>query len=130
MRLVLDASAAVNALIPSELRDRTRSQLAEADLCAPTLIDTEVLSALARLERASAISPSEADHAIAAWLRLPLTRFPVEGLLGEIWGLRHRVRIRDAHYVALSRVLGAPLLTADARLARADVPGLSVLTVS
>lgn len=38
-------------------------------------------------------------------------------------------RIADAHYVALAGALGAPLLTADARLARAPVSGVSLLLV-
>lgn len=130
MRLVLDASAAVNALIPSELRDRTRERFVGADLCAPTLIDTEVLSTLARLQRAGSLSTSEADRALLAWQRLPLTRLPINELLGEVWALRHAVRINDAHYVVAARVLAAPLLTADLRLARTSVPALSVLTVT
>lgn len=129
MRLVLDASAAVNALVPSELRAATRRQLEGADVCAPTLIDTDVLSALALLERGGAISSIEADHAVAAWQRFPVTRFPGDAMLGEIWSLRHSVRISDAHYVALARALAAPLLTADRRLTRAPVRDLSVLVV-
>lgn len=127
MRLVLDASAAVNALIPSERRDQTRQKLVEADLCAPTLVDTEVLSAVARLERSRAISSAEADRAVAAWQRLAVTRLSVEQLLSEIWSLRDTIRISDSHYVALAQALQAPLLTADHRLARSPVPGLSVL---
>lgn len=129
MRLVLDASAAVNAVIPSELRDRTRRKFEGADLCAPTLIDTEVLSALARLERGGALSSAEADRAAAAWRRLPFTRFPIDPLLDEVWALRHGLRISDAHYVALARALKAPVMTADGRLARASVAGVSVLTI-
>ncbi|WP_109471145.1 type II toxin-antitoxin system VapC family toxin [Ornithinimicrobium cavernae] len=129
MRLVLDASAGVNALVPGQLRDATLQRFAAADLFAPTLIDTEVLSALARLERAEAITTTEADRAVHAWSRLPFTRVPTDELAAEIWALRKGLRISDAHYVTLARLLGAPLLTADGRLARAPVRGLSVLTV-
>lgn len=129
MRLVLDASAAVNALIPSELRDHTRQRMKEADLCAPHLIDTEVLSALARLVRSGAINSTEADRAVAAWHRLAMTRISVEQLLREIWSLRERIRISDAHYVALAQALEAPLLTADRCLARAALPSPSIFTI-
>lgn len=94
------------------------------------LIDTEVLSALARLERTGSISVVEADQAVHAWRHLPLTRIQAGELLGEIWALRHGVRISDANYVVLARALASPLLTADVRLARAPLPGVSVLLVN
>lgn len=130
MRLVLDASAAVNAVIPGHLRDATLGRLEGAELLAPDLIDTEVLSVLARLARAAAITADEASHALAAWQRLPCTRVSVEPLLADIWAMRHSLRIADAHYVVLCRVFRATLLTADQRLVRAAPSGVSVLTVS
>ncbi len=129
MRLVLDASAAVNALVPGLLREATWRHLAGAELVAPALVDTEVLSALARLERAGALSTAEADDAVDAWLRLPLDRVPGDVVAREAWALRGAVRVADAHYVALSRLLGAPLLTADARLARAPLAGVTLVVV-
>ncbi|MDO5738734.1 MAG: type II toxin-antitoxin system VapC family toxin [Ornithinimicrobium sp.] len=130
MRLVLDASAAVNALVPGHLHDATMRRLEDGELLAPDLIDIEVISALARLERGDAITTAEADRAVTAWQRLPCTRVSVEALLPEIWALRRSIRISDAHYVVLAGVLSAPLLTADQRVARAGLPGLSVLTIS
>lgn len=130
MKLVLDASAAVNAVLPGHLRDDTLRRLVGYELFAPDLVDTEVLSALARLERAGTISTDEADRGLGSWQDLPCTRVCVEPLLPEIWALRRTLRISDAHYVTLCRVLDAPLLTADGRLARAAPPGVAVLTVS
>jgi predicted nucleic acid-binding protein len=51
-------------------------------------------------------------------------RYPHVGPLGEFaWKLRHNLSFYDALYVALAARLGAPLLTADARLSRApDLP--------
>lgn len=129
MRLVLDASAAVNAVIPGDLRDPTRRYFADAELFAPTLIDTEVLSALARLERADVVTTAEADAALLAWTRLPCTRLDTEPALADVWAMRHSLRISDAHYVVLARMLDAPLLTADARLGRAAVRDISLLVV-
>lgn len=130
MRIVLDASAAVNAVIPSTLRAATRRHLSGADVLAPPLIDTEVLSALARLERARAISEPEAEQAVQAWGRFPVTRVPTHDLLGAIWSERHGLRVSDAHYVVLCRALDATLLTADARLVRAPLGDLAILTVT
>ena len=126
----MDASAAVNALVPGELQDATLGHLGEHDLFVPELIDTEVLSALARLERAGVIGADEAGHAVASWQRLPCTRVSTAPLVPEIWAARQSLRISDAHYVVLSTALGATLLTADRRLARAVTHDVSVLTVT
>lgn len=130
MRVVLDASAVVNMVLPTQLRDATRRHVVGAELYAPTLLDTEVLSALGRLERSGSISGGEATDAVRGLGRLPCTRVAAEALLEQVWSMRHGVRISDAHYLALARTLDATLLTADGRLARAPVSqGISVLLV-
>ena len=40
-----------------------------------------------------------------------------------VWELRHAVTAYDAAYIALAEALGIPMITADARLARA--PGIA-----
>lgn len=130
MRLVLDASVAVNILVPGLLQAASRSRLRGAELIAPTLIGTEVLSALARLERAGELSTDEADDAVAAWISLPCEQIATAPLAAHIWALRGRLRVADAHYVALARALDAPLLTADRRLAAAVPDGVAVLLVT
>jgi len=129
VRAVLDASAAVHALVPSTLRSTVWARLRGSEVVAPALIDTEVLSALARLERGGEVTRSEADAAASSWQTFPCTRVTAEPLLEAIWNLRGALRIADAHYLALAGALGVPLLTADARLARAPVSGVSVLLV-
>lgn len=129
MRLVLDASVAVNLLVPGLAQATSRERIVGADLWAPTLIDTEVLSAIARLERAGSVTPQEAEGAVTAWLDLPCERVPIPQLARHIWELRGRVRIADAHYVVLAQALDVPLLTADRRLAAAVPPQTSVLLV-
>ena len=47
------------------------------------------------------------------------TRYPHAALLPRIWDLRENLTAYDASYVALAETLDAPLVTADARLARA-----------
>ena len=129
MRLVLDASVAVHLLVPGPLQRTARARLVGSEPIAPTLIDTEVLSALARLERAGELTRDEADTAAAAWCTFPCDRVHDAALLAPVWAQRHRLRIADAHYVALSRAVDAPLLTADRRFAAAVGPGVSVMLV-
>lgn len=129
MRVVLDASVAVNLLVPGTLRAATRARLIGTEPAAPALIDTEVLSALARLKRAGSLSQDEANGAAAAWSEFSCDRVHHLGLLASVWSDRHRLRIADAHYVALARALDAPLMTADLRLASAAGPGVSVLVI-
>jgi predicted nucleic acid-binding protein len=55
-------------------------------------------------------------------LALPVERASHRPLLARCWELRDNLSVYDAAYVALAEALGTPLLTADARLAKA--PGL------
>lgn len=82
----------------------------------------EVLSALRRIVAAGDASPERADDAVIDLLDLPLERYPHDGLAPRIRALRENFSAYDATYVALAEAItdqGAPLLTADARLARA-----------
>lgn len=49
----------------------------------------------------------------------PLERYSHSILLPRIWALRQNLTAYDAAYVALAEVLGATLLTRDARISRA-----------
>jgi len=121
--LVVDASAvaelllgrAAGATVAGRLRDH------DFDLHAPHLIDVEVLSALRRVVVAGAASAERAGEAVEDFLDLPIARYPHDTLAPRIWQLRENFSAYDAAYVALAEVLtdgGAPLLTADGRLAR------------
>jgi predicted nucleic acid-binding protein len=64
------------------------------------------------------VTAARADAAIAALTRFPLTRYPHDLFLTEIWRMRSNRTAYDAAYVALAEFLGAPLITLDARMAR------------
>ncbi len=100
------------------------------EVWAPGLVDSEVLSALARLERAGAVTGVEATRALDAWSRVECERFPSELLLHDAWSRRGSLRASDAQYVALADRLGAPLLTCDAWLARAPVGNVDIQLIS
>lgn len=55
---------------------------------------------------------------------LDVARYTHERLLPLIWRLRHNLTAYDAAFVALAKLLDAPLVTLDARIARAPWPRL------
>jgi predicted nucleic acid-binding protein len=55
-----------------------------------------------------------------------LTRYPHAALLSRVWELRENLTAYDAVYIALADTLEAPLVTTDARLARAPGVGVTV----
>jgi predicted nucleic acid-binding protein len=117
--LVIDASVLVDALL---MAGPSRARLASENLQAPELIDAELLSLLRRLVLAGKLHEGHALQALAAANRLGLRRHPSRSLWPRAWELRANLSAYDALSVALAEQLDAPLLTADARLARA--PGL------
>jgi predicted nucleic acid-binding protein len=115
---VIDASVVIDLLMRGPRGEAALEAVADHDLSAPTLIDAEVLSALARIERAGAASAEQTTAAVRLFERLALRRHPVERPADGTWPLRDRVRVTDAFYVALSRQLDLTLLTSDQRLGR------------
>ena len=119
---IVDASAVVSALTDGgDPGERARTKLT-GSLVAPHLIDIEVVSAMRGFVRRGAFGASQAQSTLADFLRLRLTRAPHRQLLPRIWELRDNLSAYDSTYVALAEVWGAPLLTADRRLASA--PGV------
>ena len=120
--LVVDASVAVEYLVG--LRFTAQAQLLirgvldrDIELWAPDLLYPESASAIRKLLRLRAIGPAEADRAVSDLLRLPITGAATKNLLSRVWALRDALTPYDACYVALADMLGAPLVTADQRLA-------------
>jgi predicted nucleic acid-binding protein len=112
--IVIDASAVIDQLIGGTAADRVERYTAGAEeLHAPHVVDLEVMQVLRRTR-----SPGEM---VVDFLDLPIERYPHTLLVPRIWELRHDFTAFDASYVALAEALDedVPLLTSDARLARA-----------
>ncbi|MDN5917903.1 MAG: type II toxin-antitoxin system VapC family toxin [Pseudonocardia sp.] len=122
---VIDASALVLALGGKDAASAAlRDTFPGTRRHAPHLIDAEVGSVLRSHEQAGLLSPAEAGSALKAGRMLVDHRYPHAGPPADLaWTLRHTVTFYDALYVALAVRLALPLVTADARLARA--PGVT-----
>ena len=125
--IVIDASAVVEILRGGSARAAIKAHVVQADVAAPAILDLEVLSALRRLERAGEIESERASEAVGDLAQLRARRVPVAELAEAAWKLRGSLRIADAFYVALARMLGAQLLTLDSRLAGAPALGVTVV---
>ncbi len=121
--IVVDASVLATALADDGADgDAARSRLRGQDLAAPELVDLEVASVLRRQLSVGKLDARRSRMALDDLLELPVERASHRPLLARCWELRDNLSVYDAAYVALAEALGASLLTADARLAKA--PGV------
>lgn len=127
--LVVDASAVVDLLLANAAGARVAEHVEGHALLAPELLDAEVIAALKGLERGGALSSHRAAEAVSDLLALPVRRWPLRVLVDDVWSLRDQLSTYDAFYVALARAAACPVLTADARWARAGGLGVTVVSV-
>jgi len=129
--IVVDASVLTLALTDD---DRTgaaaRAELArDPGWAAPEHLLVEVFSAVRGRHLGGRISRRRAEDALAALGEVTLEVVATSSLLPRMWELRSNVSGHDAAYVALAEVFGCPLVTADARLARAVGPRCEIRLV-
>jgi predicted nucleic acid-binding protein len=117
---IIDSSAIVEAIAGAQPESALVERLdSAAELHAPHVIDVEVANALRGLVRGGELTTRRAAGALEDFVDAPILRYPHVLLLGRIWALRDGLSAYDAAFVALSEALELPLITADARLARA-----------
>jgi predicted nucleic acid-binding protein len=115
--LVVDNSIIIYTLLEGKGNDLLRRRLsAPRTLHAPQLIDYEFGNAIRGLAIGGRISVSDAEAARADFADLPIRRYPGTVTAERSWALRHNFNAYDASYIALAELLGAPLLTGDAKL--------------
>lgn len=121
--LIVDASCLYAALTGAAQADAVRARLElEPDQAAPHVVDVEVLGVVRREHLFGRMDATAATQTIEDLEDWPGERYGHRPLLARAWELRDTVRGWDAMYVALAEALQAPLLTLDARLARAPGP--------
>lgn len=116
--IVIDASAMVEFLVG---KDRTVVEelgaAMSAPLCAPHLLDFEVMSVLRALTGGGKLSSDSASRACADHFSFAITRYMAHPLASRIWDLRHNYTSYDASYIALAEALDVALVTCDRKLA-------------
>ena len=117
--IVLDASALVDVVVGQPTRSWVLEQLRGQQVLAPAHQPAEVVSAVARLVRAEALTAADGQAALrdAEGLLQQLV-LPAPGHLARALAMQDRVRVLDALYVVVAQDHGAALVTTDARLAR------------
>ncbi len=116
--IVVDCAAVVDALTALEGTDDLRAALAAEELCAPALLDFEVVSALRGLTLGGHLAANRAEDALTDFDDLDIARWPAgDALRRRAFQLRENVSAYDAAYVVLAEALDCPLLTRDRRLA-------------
>ena len=119
--IVLDASVAVaGLLVASTAGEAARDVLRSGPLHAPHLLDVEVTSAVRRWVMSGQLTEQEARASLADLRDLSVDRHAHEPFLDRVLDLRDSLSAYDAMYVGLAELLGAQLVTADQRLARAS----------
>ena len=123
-RYVVDASVAVEYLLRTPVGESVAELLESAVLLAPELMDAEVLSVLRRAVLHGHLAETRAMQAVDDLVHWPVERIPHRTLAPLAWQYHKNLSAYDAFYVATARTHDLPLLTTDARLARA--PGLDI----
>jgi predicted nucleic acid-binding protein len=127
-RVVLDASAAVALLADGGPAGAWAERTVRGNaLSAPDLMPYEVDNVLRRRCLAGALDSTAATLAHADLLALAVDLYPYAALGPRVWELRDNLTAYDASYVALAELLAVPLVTLDARIARATGPQCPVL---
>ncbi len=119
--IVVDCAAVIDALTGVEGTHELRTVLAAEELCAPTLLDFEIVSALRGLTLRGDLTAARAQDALTDFGDLEVRRWPWGGpLRRRAFELRHNLSAYDAAYVVLAEALDCPLLTRDVRLAKSS----------
>ena len=124
-RFVVDASAAAEYLLRTQVGLRLDDVVDGALLMSPELLDVEVVSVFRRAVLHKKLEETRAAQAVEDLVAWPVDRIAHAQLVQEAWRHRHNISAYDAFYVAAARLYDASLLTVDGPLSRA--PGLGIV---
>ena len=124
----VDSSAFVEFLLNTERFARV-AEYFDDELIASDLVIPEALSALRKIGIRHPRTARRIQQSVDVLADLPVEWVPLQALTQQIWDLRSSITPYDASHVAVARLAGCPLITADARLARAVPHGTAVILV-
>jgi len=130
--VIVDAGAFLELLFRSGAGRQVEAAMATADAAfAPELLDAEVLHRLLQMGKDGQLTAGEVEVAVADLRDAPIRRVSHVPLLAAAARLGTSLSGYDALYAATAEVIGQPLWTADARLARTcrDQFGLDAVVV-
>ncbi|GAA2377117.1 type II toxin-antitoxin system VapC family toxin [Nonomuraea africana] len=118
---VVDTSIIIRLLLAAKGDDLLRQRLIGAgrSLHAPAHLDAECLSAIRGLLAGGKIDEDRGRRMVGQLNALRIIRHHVAPFGPRVLSLRHNFTAYDAVYVALAEALNQPLLTCDAKFARA-----------
>ena len=119
--VVADASAIFDLIKNGSRAPQLRARLLRDDvfLYAPAVLDLEILQTTRKHVLRGEMDADEVAAAFASYATLIIARFALDPLFGRVWSLRDNFTAYDAAYVALAEAYRIPLITLDARLAKA-----------
>ena len=126
---VVDASVVVAALVDDSSTGRwCEDTMQQGDLAAPHLMPFEASNIIRRLVAHGELDASAGALAVDDLRRLPVDLAPYDLLAARVGELRGNLTSYDAAYVATAELVGARLLTLDAKLARSPGPTCQITT--
>lgn len=119
--IVVDASVLADALVDDGATgDAARAALTrDPHWVAPGHLLIEVMSVIRGKTLGGKVGAARAQEAVEALAALVVEEVESARLLDRIWQLRGSVTAYDAAYVAAAELMGCPLVTGDAKLAKA-----------
>lgn len=119
--IIIDASVLVNALSgDGKAGQHARMELSrDLHWAAPEHLIIETFASIRNLLVGRKVTQERADSAVRALAAVNIDLVACRSLLPRMWQLRNNITGYDAAYVAAAETQACPLLTADARLARA-----------
>jgi predicted nucleic acid-binding protein len=129
--IVIDASVLAEALTGAgPVGEAARAELAaDSRWAAPPIVKIETMSVIRGRLLGKKISEDVAVGAVADLLAVVIDRVDEDSLLPRMWELRGNLTSYDAAYVAAAEALGCPLVTMDAKLAKAFGPRCEIRIV-
>lgn len=119
-RFIVDASVVIESFMRTVLAPICAAAIDNAEwLCAPDVIDLEIMSGLRNAVMRGQLGADDAAAALASTQSRPIYRIQSRDLIEIAWRFRQNATAPDSLYLVAAQVTGLPFVTADRPLSRA-----------